>query len=321
MDLSVIIVNFNTREITREAVASVLACAGTLRIEVIVVDNASTDGSVAALREAFPQVTVIDAGYNGGYAWGNNQGISCARGRYILVLNPDSLMHPGTLEAALSYMEAHPEVGLLGARVLYETGIQQSTLFRDLRLSHLFWRLFIPNHLIRRTSLFGDQRYASKCRSRDMDVEVVAGCFMLVPRRVIEKIGAMDDRFFMYSEESEWCWRVRQSGYRVRYNPEISITHYGAVSTGEISPWKAVEIARGQILFLRFTRGPLVAWTGTAIMALGEILRGSLVLPACLINRKGDRSFEIWKGRMRFLMGALLQQPRGQRPDTWLRAE
>ncbi len=181
LDVSVIIVNYNTSDITVQAVTSVLACAGKLRLEVIVVDNASSDGSVAALRAAHPEITVIDAGHNGGYAWGNNRGIAESRGRYVLVLNPDSVMHPGTLERATAYMDAHPDVGILGARVLYETGAQQSTLFRDVRLSHLFWRIFIPNRLIRETRLFGDQRYASQGRDCEMNVEVVAAASCFCP--------------------------------------------------------------------------------------------------------------------------------------------
>ncbi len=125
----------------------------------------------------------------------------------------------------------------------------------------------------------------------------------------------MDDRFFMYSEESEWCWRVRQAGYSVRYHPDISITHYGAVSTGQTSPWKAVEIAKGQILYLRFTRSPIVAWLGTAIMALGEVLRGFWVVPTVLARPSGQ-SLKIWRARLGFLVKALIAPPKGQTPRT-----
>jgi GT2 family glycosyltransferase len=315
VDVSVVIVSYNTSDVTRQAVRSVLETAGDVTAEVIVVDNASSDGSAGALRDAFPGITVIDAGHNGGYARGNNRGIAEAQGRYILVLNPDALLHTGTLRTAVDYLDAHPDVGLLGGCALYETGAQQSTLFRDVRLSHLFWRMLVPNRLIRQSRWFGDQRYASTGRGQEMDVEIVAGCFMMAPRRVIARVGAMDDRFFMYSEESEWCWRVRQAGYRVRYHPQVRITHHGAVSTGATSPWKSVEIAKGQILFLRFTRSPLVAWAGTAIMLAGEALRGLTLLPASLV-RRDPAALAIWKARLRFLATALVSQPRGQPPQA-----
>lgn len=311
IDISVVIVSYNTRDITVQAVGSVLHHAEGVGVEVIVVDNASSDGSAQAVRAAYPAARVIDSGHNGGYGWGNNVGIARARGRYVLVLNPDAVMHSDTLNKAVAYMDAHPQIGILGARVTYETGAQQSTLFRDLRLSHLFWRIAVPNRIMRETPRFGDQRYASRARDTVQDVEVVAGCFMMVPRHVIKEVGAMDDRFFMYSEESEWCWRVRQAGYAVHYNPSITITHYGAVSTGGESPWKAVQIARGHILYLRFTRGPLVAWIGTLLMWMGEIMRGLVVLPRILVGR-GKETAAIWRARMGVLSRALIRQPKGQ---------
>ncbi len=313
LDLSVIIVNYNTRDVTSEAIQSLLDHHGDLRLEVIVVDNASSDDSVAALRAAFPQVSVLATGKNGGYAWGNNVGIRRSRGRYVLVFNPDAQVYDGTLECAVAYMDTHPEVGVLAGRVLLENGRQQPTLFRQLSLSNVFWNTLIPNRIIRITRLFGDQRYASLARDAVMDVDTVAGCFMMVPRHVIDEVGMMDDRFFMYSEESEWCWRIRQAGLKVRYNPEIRLMHYGAVSTGKVAPWKAVEIAKGHILFLRFTRGPLVAWIATLLMALGDLLRAVWFLPIGLI-RPGHESAKAWRARSSFLLGALFKPPCGQTP-------
>ncbi|WP_420587356.1 glycosyltransferase family 2 protein [Ruegeria sp.] len=318
LDLSVIIVNYRTSDVTSKAVQSVLDHAGSLSLEVIVVDNDSGDGSVEALRTAFPQITVLDAGHNGGYAWGNNLGIRQAKGRYLLVLNPDALVYDGTLERAVSYMQDNPDVGILGGHVSLENGSQQPTLFRELSLSKLFWGLVVPNRILRRSRLFGDQRYASLARDTEQDVDVVAGCFMMIARAVVEQVGMMDDRFFMYSEESEWCWRVRQAGLKVRYNPDVRLTHYGAVSTGQTSPWKSVEIAKGQILFLRFTRGPAIAWLGTCLMALADLLRAVWFLPISLI-RPSHKGAEAWRARFTFLLGALVQQPKGQtppQPDT-----
>lgn len=313
VDVSVIIVNYNTRDVTSEAVASVLRHSGGLEIEVIVVDNDSSDGSVVALHTAFPQVTLVDTQHNGGYAWGNNVGLHRARGRYVLILNPDALLRKDTLETALAYMEAHPEVGILGAEVFLEDGNRQLTVFRFPSLGTLFWHLLIPNRIIRGSRLFGDQRYASRGYGRIMDVDVVAGCFMLLPRPVVDRVGLMDERFFMYSEETEWCWRVGQAGYKVRYNPDVKITHYGAVSTGQTSPWKSVEIAKGQILFLRFTRGPLIARAATALMLAGELARGLWFLPERLMGRKTQKA-EIRKAKTGFLLRALVNQPKGQTP-------
>ena len=313
LDLSVIIVNYNTRDVTSKAVQSVLDHCGGLNLEVIVVDNDSSDDSVTALRTAFPEARILAAGHNGGYAWGNNIGIRQARGRYLLILNPDAQVYDGTLERAVSYLENNPDIGILGGHVSLENGAQQPTLFRQVSLSSLFWNILVPNRIIRKTRMFGDQRYASRARDTVQDVDVVAGCFMMVPRTIIDAVGVMNDRFFMYSEESEWCWRVRQAGLKVRYNPDIRLLHYGAVSTGQTSPWKSVEIAKGHILFLRFSRGPLIAWLGTGLMTIGDLLRGVWFLPVSLIKPRhtGARA---WRARLAFLLGALIRPPQGQVP-------
>lgn len=313
VDLSVIIVNYNTRDVTSKAVQSVLYHCGNLNLEIIVVDNDSSDDSVPALRAAFPEAAILAAGHNGGYAWGNNIGIRQARGRNLLILNPDAQVYDGTLERAVSYLEDNPDIGILGGHVSLENGAQQPTLFRQVSLSSLFWNILIPNRIIRKTRLFGDQRYASRARDTVQDVDVVAGCFMMVPRRVIDTVGVMNDRFFMYSEESEWCWRVRQAGLKVCYNPDIRLMHYGAVSTGQTSPWKSVEIAKGHILFLRFSRGPVVAWLGTGLMTIGDLLRSVWFLPISLIKPRHEGA-QAWRARFAFLLEALIRPPQGQVP-------
>jgi len=312
-DISVIIVSYNTRDVTLRAIEAAYQNSGPVRVEVIVVDNGSSDGSAAACHAEFPQARVIDAKHNGGYAWGNNVGISIARGRYILILNPDTLLHKGTLSRAIKYMDENEKVGLLGAKATYENGEQQSTLFRFPTLRNIAWGILVPNSIALRSSHFGDQRYASQSWNEIMDVDVVAGCFLMVRRTTIDLVGPMDDRFFMYSEETDWCWRMQQSGYKVRYNPGIRITHYGAVSTGGDSPWKAVEIAKGKILFLRFSRGQGVARIATGLMLFGSLLRGAWFIPKMLTSSGRKRAVQ-WRAQTAFLARALIKQPQGQAP-------
>lgn len=310
VDISVVIVSYNTRDITAQSVASIFAHGKDVRFEVIVVDNASTDGSVEALKQAFPQITVIASPVNGGFGTGNNLGFGASRGRYLLVLNSDTKIRPGTLSGCVTYMDRHPEVGVLGCRARYEDGRSQSTIFRYPRLRSLLAGCLIPNRIVRNTSLFGDQRYASLSREEIQDVETVAGCFMCVPRQVLEMVGGFDERFFMYGEETEWCHRIHRAGWKIRYHPGIEIMHYGAASTGQTSPWKHVEIARGNILFFRLTRGPLEAYASTGIMLLGDVIRAAYFLPATLV--RGRSAAAPWAARIRFLARALLEPPKGQ---------
>jgi len=308
-NVSVIIVNYACSEATIAAITSIKETSGDLNIEIIMVDNSSPDASTTAIKNAHSDINVIQAGYNGGYAWGNNVGIYRARGDKLLILNPDTVLKPGALCAAVRVLNAHPDIGIIGPRTYWNNGQVQSTIFRYPTLKQLFWNILVPNSLLRRSSWFGDSRYATASRDDCLDVEVVAGCFMLMPRNVIEQVGPMDDRFFMYSEEVEWCWRVRQAGYRVVYCPDAEIEHVGQISTGRENPWKAIEIARGQLLFLRLTRGVAVARLGCVLMLSGSLVRSVWMITLTLVAPNKVAS---WWAQLRFLLTALVMLPEGQ---------
>ena len=144
-DLSVVIVSYNTRAMTLACVGSVLQHKGALSVEVIVVDNQSSDGSADALRQAFPEITVIDAPANGGFAYGNAIGFEQAHGRYVLLLNPDTQVYEGGLDASIAFMEAHPRTAIMGPLVRLEDGSQQSSMIRFLGLTALASSIIIPN--------------------------------------------------------------------------------------------------------------------------------------------------------------------------------
>lgn len=312
-DVSVVIVSYNTREITLECVRSVLEHAGDLAVEVIVVDNQSTDGSSAALRAAYDGITVIDSPINGGFAYGNAIGFERAHGRYVLMLNPDAQLHAGSLQDSIAFMEAHPKVGIMGPRVRLEDGSQQSSMIRFLTLTQLFFLIFVPNKLMRRTAWFGDPRYARLSRDTVNSVDAVAGCFMLIRRGLLEQIGGLDTRFFMYSEETEWCWRAREAGWDIVYNPQVEILHFGAASTAHMSEWKAREMTRGHIQFLRYTRGVSVARIGTFLMLLRDLARAPYFGVVILANGlRLSAAARPWWARLKFVTAALFDPPRGQ---------
>lgn len=272
VDVSVIIVSFNTRKLTLRCINSIYENTRGITFEVIIIDNKSRDGSAAAIREKFPRAKVISSEINGGFGYGNNRGFEICEGRHVLVLNPDTEVHSNTISKCMEYMDANQRVGVLGCRVVYSDGQQQSTIFRFLRLRHLFASCFFRNQFLRNTTLFGDIRYSSLSRDKIQNVEVVAGCFMFVRCSVLEEVGGFDEIFFMYSEEAEWCHRIRKAGWLIQYFPAAEIMHHGAASTGE-SEWKSVEIAKGQILFMRLTRGFVTAYIANAIMLTRDLLR------------------------------------------------
>lgn len=313
IDISVVIVSFNTRDMTIDCLQSLLDHKGALNLQIIVVDNCSSDGSSDALRQKFPQIDVIDSPTNGGFAFGNNIGFEQAVGRYVLLLNPDTRVHAGGLETAVQHMDHNRKVGVVGPKVLLDNGDQQSSMIHFLSLTQLFWIIFIPSLWMRKTSLFGDLRYAGLSRDQANDVDAVSGCFMLARRNVLEQIGGLDQRFFMYGEESEWCFRINKAGWLTRYLPDIEILHYGAASTEHMSEWKSVEMAKGHVLFLRFTRGKFVARIGTLLMVARDLARLPFHGGHALANGFSltDRGRPWWV-RLKFLLRALTKMPDGQ---------
>ena len=195
-DLSVIIVSYNTRDIVLACVQSVLDCKDALSVEIIVVDNCSQDGSVAALRSIFPDIKVIESPANAGFSYGNNIGMEQCHGRYILMLNPDTEVQPAAFTSAISYLEDHPHVGMLGAQISYPDGKPQNSMIRFLSLKTLFFLTFLPSRMVVENPLLGDHRYGSLNADTINHVDCVMGSFMFTRRAVIEEVGGLDHRFF-----------------------------------------------------------------------------------------------------------------------------
>jgi GT2 family glycosyltransferase len=227
--LSIVIVSWNVREDLRECLQSLLREEGSRlesgEIEIIVVDNASTDGTAEMVNLEFPQVKLLVNSQNLGYTKANNIGINHSRGKYILLLNPDTIVHQGALQALIDCAESHPEAGIIGAKLLNPDGsVQRSArsfpdigagLFRNTFLGRLF-----PNNPFVRRYLLTDFGY-----DEVREVDWVSGAAMLVRRDLIERIGGLDERFWAYCEDVDLCWRAWQAGYKVLFCPNAVITH------------------------------------------------------------------------------------------------
>lgn len=312
-DLSVIIVSYNTRAETMACVQSILDHKGKLNVEIIIVDNCSTDGSAAALREAFPEINVIDSPANGGFAYGNNIGLEHSHGEFVLMLNPDTIIIDGGLIGAIDYLKSHPEIGALGANISYPDGQPQNSLIRFLSLKTLFFLIFVPSNWAVHSPFMGDHRYGGVDADKITKVDSVMGSFMLMPRSIIETVGGLDHRFFMYGEECEFCHRITASGKQVVYYPEMKILHHSGASTQDQNIWRAIEMTRGHILFLRYTRGVFIAYIGMLMMLIRDLVR----LPYYAVQTifRGFRpspAVAPWWGRLKFLIGSLWSLPSGQ---------
>jgi GT2 family glycosyltransferase len=232
LDVSVVIVNYNVRDLLRDCLRSLEPNLARLKGEVWVVDNASGDGSVEMIRAEFPWVRLIANADNRGYGAANNQAIRQANARYVLVLNPDTKLPPGAIQDTIAEMDAHPDIGALGPKLILADGTLDKACRRSFPSPEVaFYRLFglaklFPNH-----PRFARYNLLNVDVDTPIDVDSVVGAFMLVRREVIERVGVFDEAFTMYGEDLDWAYRIKQAGWRVRYHPAVVVLHYKGQSS------------------------------------------------------------------------------------------
>ena len=233
MDISVIIVNWNVRELLLACLESLREQTG-VRHEIIVVDNASRDESAEAVERQYPKVTLIANKNNRGFARANNQGIRLAKGRHILLLNPDTVVRPDTLRQTVAFLDNHPDIGILGCKILNRDGSRQRSIRRDPSFSSQALILaklhaFFPKLNPLRRYFASDVTY-----DHEQDVEQVMGAFLAFRASLTNRVGLLDEGFFLWFEEVDFCKRVRAAGLRIVFLPSITITHFGGESFGQL---------------------------------------------------------------------------------------
>ncbi len=230
-DLSIVIVNWNTRQLVLDCIRSIYETAKECRMQVIVVDNASEDGSVQAVRQQFPQVEVIENRENLGFARGNNQGMAVAEGRYLCLINSDVVVLEGCLNHLMNYLDAHPQVGMVGPKLLWK----DRTLQWSCRKFPSLWNTFCPAvglpRLFPRVPFFSGEHMGYFPHDRVCQVDVLVGAFLMVRREAYEQVGGMDENYFMYCEEVDWCRRFHDAGWKIVFLPEAQAVHYGGGSS------------------------------------------------------------------------------------------
>lgn len=264
LDVSVVIVNWNVKDYLRDCLRSVYEQTKGVRFEVIVVDNGSADGSQEIVRREFPQVRLIENPENRGFAAANNQGIKLATGRYLLLLNPDTVVLDDAIGKAVAFADGNPSVGIVGCQVLETQHSVQPTCFRFPSPMTIFMALTGLHSLFPNNRLFALERFGDWARDTERDVDVVSGMFMLVRREAVDEVGLMDEDYFMYAEEADWCYRFWQAGWRCVFTPQARITHVdgGSKSTKQVSAQMYVQQQKSLLLFQRKNRGVL-AWAIT----------------------------------------------------------
>jgi GT2 family glycosyltransferase len=233
-DVSVVIVSFNTRDVLRECLLSVYREVGLLQVQIIVVDNASTDGSPATIKKEFPDVVLIQSEVNLGFGRANNLGFESARGRYVVLLNSDAFLTAGSLARSVAHMDANPTAGLGGGRLIGRDGsLQPSARMFPTVLNDL---IVISGLAARfpRSRFFGrlDRTWADEGEAAEVDW--VPGAYSILRSDALAAAGPFDPRFFLYYEEVDLCKRIKQKGYSIWYWPDISVVHIGGESSRQI---------------------------------------------------------------------------------------
>ena len=287
MDVGIVIVNWNTRDLLRDCLTSIAASRpvteGGGSARVVVVDNASNDGSADMVRAEFPDVMLIANADNPGYPSANNQGfraLGFGQGcgddapRYALALNPDTVLPPTALSAMVAYMDADPALGAAGPKLVLRNGDLDLACRRSFPTPQIsFYRMIGLSKLFPRSPRFG--RYNMTYLDPDVETEVdsVVGAFMLVRREAIRQVGLFDDVFFMYGEDLDWAYRIKQAGWTIKYNPKVTVTHVKRAASRQ-SRRAPREFYRAMLIFYRKHYRATTPWWLHSLILLGLMLRG-----------------------------------------------
>jgi GT2 family glycosyltransferase len=239
--LSVCIVNLKARDYLRDCLDSIYQSPPGVAFEIIVVDNASGDGSVEMLRECYPQVAVIENDRNLGYTAPMNQALKAAQGRYCIQLNPDTLVLPGAFDVLYDYMQQHPEVGICTPKVLNRDRTLQKQCRRSAAGPWDTLTYFTGlSRLFPRSKFFAGYLMTYRDENEIHEAEAVSGSCMFIRRAVLDQIGLLDELFFAYQEDADFCYRARQAGWKIVYHPGAQIVHYGGEGGSGVQVYRSV---------------------------------------------------------------------------------
>jgi len=264
MELSIIIVNWNTKDYLIRCLKSLEQTVRHLKMEIIVIDNGSSDRSVESIRQEFTKAIVIMNPVNLGFAKANNQAVTLSKGRYVLLLNPDTEATEGAIENLVAFMEGHQEAGVAGAQLLNSDGSKQNSIasFPSLAtelLNKNFLRWLFPN------------RYPGKenTYAGPIEVDSVIGACMMVRREAIDQVGLLDEDYFLFLEETDWCYRMKQRGWKIYHVPQAEVIHFQGKSAEKDKKRAKVEYYRSRYLFFKKHRG---TWQWM-VLVIGLLMR------------------------------------------------
>ncbi|MDB5321742.1 MAG: glycosyl transferase family 2 [Phycisphaerales bacterium] len=313
-DVSVCIVSWNIKDLLRDCLNSLKAQAGNVRYETIVVDNASSDGSAEMVRREFPWVTLVDPKANLGFGRANNLAYRHSTGRWVLLLNPDTVVLDRAIEKLVQFADRHPEAGAVGGRTLKKDGVslERSCCWGSPGLWPLFCKSLGLHIIFKNSSIFNREAMDYWQRDSVREVGVITGCCLMIRREVYEQTGGFDDHFFMYAEETDLCWRIRKTGGRLVFCPEAQIIHLVGESAKKATSNRLFHINRALLKLFRKHYGKAYMLLANLLMCMFYAVRVPLMKIA-LLFRGGEELRE--KTRAYWL--TLKEHVRLFRPKNW----
>jgi hypothetical protein len=288
-DVSIIVVAWNVRKLLYDCLKSVYDQTEGVDFEVIYVDNASKDGSVDMVKSKFPQVKIIENSQNEGFIKANNQAIKTAEGRYVLLLNSDTIVLDNAIEKLVKFADAHPRAGVVGCKVLNPDKTLQRNCFMYPSVLNMFLSATYLYKIFPKSRFFGRERMTWWDFDSAREVETICGSCSLVQKKAIEQVGLMDEAYFVYGDDPDWCYRFNKNGWKIMFTPGAQIIHYGGQTTKQMARKFRWQLEGSKLIFMRLHKSHWEFQLARFFSALFFLLRTPYWL-AVGIFHKGKRT-------------------------------
>lgn len=305
-ELTIIMVSYNTKALTLRALETLYENAGDVRMRVILWDNASGDGSADAIAQAFPQVDLVRSPDNLGFAVANNRAAEMVQSEWMLLLNPDTETHPNAIAALLNFAKANPGAGITGGRTVFPDGsLNPASCWNKITLWSLFSTAFGLAAAFPGSALFNAEGIGGWKRDSVRHVDIVVGCFLMIPTALWRQLGGFREKYFMYGEEADLCLRAAKSGYRPMITPDAQIMHLVGASTPQYSR-KLIQLLQARATLIHDHWTPPGRWLALALLGMWSFNHMIQSTAMRVLGRSGAQSeawIDLWRDRANWLKG------------------